>query len=296
MSKAGMFAGEVTESAPADGSITTKGKGYHWMQYAPSSKAPNEIADLVHWFDGSAASGLFTDNSFAVPVTITGDLINTARNWASPTVNGYFQGGSDYFLHYEAGVQNGLSAAESNYAFSHPDHVISCTVSGKTPNTTLTQQDGITVIYVAKVNTASTLNTIFFSTLDTGFPTGTAASFSVFLDNTANKYGAGLIDSSGTEVYASMPSSPGTSWVVGSAIKSGANISCRLNGVAGTTQAGAGDGAYTIGRDWLWARYLGTWQYSGIYGGELVVYNRELSVAEIGQVETWLANKWGITI
>jgi hypothetical protein len=30
---AGLFAGEVTESAPADGAVTTKEKGYIWFEW-----------------------------------------------------------------------------------------------------------------------------------------------------------------------------------------------------------------------------------------------------------------------
>ena len=33
MPKAGLFAGEVTTAAPADGAETLKQKGYQWMEY-----------------------------------------------------------------------------------------------------------------------------------------------------------------------------------------------------------------------------------------------------------------------
>jgi len=40
MPKAGLFAGEVTESAPIDGALTTKQKGYHWMQWGTPAPRP----------------------------------------------------------------------------------------------------------------------------------------------------------------------------------------------------------------------------------------------------------------
>ena len=48
MPKAGLFAGEVTGSAPADGASTLKQKGYHWMQYGEAPPDPcNEIWDIA---------------------------------------------------------------------------------------------------------------------------------------------------------------------------------------------------------------------------------------------------------
>jgi len=46
MPKAGLFAGEATESAPIDGALTTKQKGYHWMQWdAVPDRASAEFGD-----------------------------------------------------------------------------------------------------------------------------------------------------------------------------------------------------------------------------------------------------------
>lgn len=41
MANAGLFAGEVTQAAPADGAVTSKQKGFQWMEYGNVYEAPS---------------------------------------------------------------------------------------------------------------------------------------------------------------------------------------------------------------------------------------------------------------
>ena len=69
MPKAGLFAGELTESAPSNGAITDKPKGYAWMEsgniYVPPNSC-NEIWTLatltpdVHF--AGVDAGVWTQN------------------------------------------------------------------------------------------------------------------------------------------------------------------------------------------------------------------------------------------
>ena len=47
MSRAGLFSGTVTESAPADNAPTTKHKGHHWMQWGVGMPVPPDPSALV---------------------------------------------------------------------------------------------------------------------------------------------------------------------------------------------------------------------------------------------------------
>jgi hypothetical protein len=49
MPKAGLFAGEVTQEAPADGAVTTKDKGYPWMEWGNVATAPEQSRVLAWW-------------------------------------------------------------------------------------------------------------------------------------------------------------------------------------------------------------------------------------------------------
>lgn len=57
--KAGMFAGEVTQSAPADDSPTTKQKGYWWMEYGNVAIPPDlpSASNCLAWWEYEEAGG-----------------------------------------------------------------------------------------------------------------------------------------------------------------------------------------------------------------------------------------------
>ena len=59
MPKAGIFAGEVTQAAPADGAATLKAKGYHWMEYGNVIVPPTapDQSRVIALFDFEESSG-----------------------------------------------------------------------------------------------------------------------------------------------------------------------------------------------------------------------------------------------
>ncbi|RLI53720.1 MAG: hypothetical protein DRO87_11195, partial [Candidatus Thorarchaeota archaeon] len=85
MAKAGLFAGEVTSSAPADGAATVKQLGYHWMQWtADPANYPqdgqvlaldvsNEYAENTdNWIDFNADNTIVTADAQVLADWIVG--------------------------------------------------------------------------------------------------------------------------------------------------------------------------------------------------------------------------------
>ncbi len=64
MAKAGLFAGEITSAAPANGAATTKQNGYHWMQWGSATPPPDKKADDLIREAGPAAMYTFQDPDF----------------------------------------------------------------------------------------------------------------------------------------------------------------------------------------------------------------------------------------
>ena len=82
MPKAGLFAGEVTESAPADGASTIKQKGYHWMEYGNIFK-PESLSYVDGFGYASTQDNYWAGVDFAHP--FSGDSYNEF------TIMGVFQ-------------------------------------------------------------------------------------------------------------------------------------------------------------------------------------------------------------
>jgi hypothetical protein len=57
MPKAGLFAGEVTQEAPANGAVTTKDKGYHWMEWGNTALPAPKQNRVIAWFDYEEGAG-----------------------------------------------------------------------------------------------------------------------------------------------------------------------------------------------------------------------------------------------
>lgn len=111
MGKAGLFAGEVTQAAPADGAATTKAKGYQWMEYGNVYVAPtncNEIYPiatltpdlLVGHYDGVDWDGQLVIGTGEAKDTRVDSVkaVNDAGNYTQ-------------WAGYSAGVYSGLAQA-----------------------------------------------------------------------------------------------------------------------------------------------------------------------------------------
>jgi hypothetical protein len=258
----------------------------------PNTIDPSGIPDLVSWQDNSDESTLFQNNNLTNPVTVPGQTIATAYNKASAgNVIWYAQGGGNNEMTYASEVQNSLTASgclsgvQSDWLFGAN--------SGSSRVGSLTQQNGITILYACRAATTDRRNPILNITSNANFPADTVPQFTAYLDNRAGSlHGASMIDSSGTEVYSILPANPGTEWVIGGAIKDGSNITSRLNGVEGTTVSGVGDGIVNYGADVLWNRYTSGYEQTIAMAGELLIYNRVLTPIEVESVEAYLANRW----
>lgn len=96
---------------------------------------------------------------------------------------------------------------------------------------------------------------------------------------TGTAYHEGWVGTSGTDTF-------GRNWI----ISSDQNYFYRANARA-STQGTAGAGAYTNQLAINWVTPSASWQFA-----EIIVYNRTLTSAEIGQMEGYLAQRYGITL
>ena len=95
MPKAGLFAGEVTTAAPADGAITTKNKGYQWMEYGnvipPFVSFCNEIfgitATVPDLHVAGLVNGVWNKGVIIGTGTIVDDRVDVVL---SPNIDGYY--------------------------------------------------------------------------------------------------------------------------------------------------------------------------------------------------------------
>jgi hypothetical protein len=72
MPKAGLFAGEVTQAAPADGAATLKNKGYQWMEYGSvASVGLCGLASNLNQADALSAGSIQTINQLSHTVNAT---------------------------------------------------------------------------------------------------------------------------------------------------------------------------------------------------------------------------------
>jgi len=261
--------------------------------------SPEDLSDLVSWQDHSDATSLFKDaasNTYVTNVTTPGDLIYGAYNKVSVgNVLTYNQTGGNNTMHYASEVKNGLTASGCQLDFGLTDFLQGVNNPLGQLRGTLTQQDQITVVYVARSVNANRLNAVLSITSNDFFPASNTPCFNVYLDTRTSRYGASIMDNSGTEVYSVLPSNPATGWVVGVATKNGSAIRSRINGVWGTTVNAVGNGIVNITGEWYWNRYKGG--YQGFHGnaGIQLIYDRVLTESELIALERLLAGEWGIT-
>lgn len=166
MPKAGLFAGEVTTAAPADGAITTKHKGYQWMEYG----------------------NLFVNNC------------NTVWNVATPSVTPDLHVGGDNIY---GGFQPDLIIGSGVLTDGHTTSYYLPNVDGfyneygtGISDTYLRNCQGYVYAGASSVNAFAGQNTILTSYSGTG----SAANSEIGIDGLAN--GAGLLtDTGNADVY-----------------------------------------------------------------------------------------------
>jgi len=79
MSRAGLFSGTVTESAPADNAPTTKHKGHHWMQWGEAIPVPYQPL--------SGEGHTFTQDGYVGPPNFPHPFANQSYNeWTQSVV------------------------------------------------------------------------------------------------------------------------------------------------------------------------------------------------------------------
>ncbi len=66
--KAGLFAGEVTEQAPADGALTEKQEGYHWMEWGEDAPATGLVPTSGEYSTNKGYAATQNDWSESSPI------------------------------------------------------------------------------------------------------------------------------------------------------------------------------------------------------------------------------------
>lgn len=251
-------------------SMTVASTIYHVIQANPSMSMtldstltvgsgiiPSDISDLYQWYDATDV------NSGAEP---TPD--DNISSWQDKSGNGLNlgQANSARYPQYKTNIQNSLPGVLFDGTSDNMNVAIS----------QLTQP----VSYVCAWNPTSGADDLFFSSgsseqhavIETGgnlnLFAGSSVSSGLAYPTTAGSLFA-IFDTSGTGSYA------------------------RINGTDGTKYIAIGS-APTSGTFYFCANSAGTGNYYKGYIFEFLVYNKLLSPTEIGQLETYLNDKWGL--
>jgi len=255
--------------------------------------APSSIAGLVLWLDASSASSRFQDSGLTTAAAADGDPVG---GWKDLSGNSYsfLQSTSVYRPVLKLSVQNSLPAirftAASNQYLAGPAAL---------PNTYFTNSLTYTGYVVFKQTATSTFQSLF-----SWNQYAANASYSVLSDRYTGT-GCGSVESSifsrvnasGSGTNPCYTTTLGTTVAIHFFRWDGANIETRLNGVsayqADATAAYASLDTITLGGLVRTGNPTGAFFFGGdVY--EIGAYSRALTHTEIGKIEAYLINKWGL--
>lgn len=244
--------------------------------------SPPDLPNLVLWLDASDATVLFQNNSGDTgnsPVTADGQ---TVANWTdkSGNLNNVFQNGGGNEPEYKTGIQNGLSILRAAQDDATPEFL-------ERFSSVLSQDANVTLFWVAKLVVDETLGCVYSNTDVSGLP-----QLAVYADARSAENRGVLLEDSTATVKALLPSDIGTEFNQFTGIvDSATTITARLNGVAGTPVAIAGDGVTTNDYTRIFNQAGGFGSLAGDIA-EVVIYDGLLLTADIETVEAYLKDKW----
>lgn len=225
--------------------------------------APTDISNCILWLDGSDAANIYTDSTLTTLVSADGDPVGGWKD-KSGTGNSFIQGTSSKRPTYKTGIQNSKSCV----LFDGTDDQLDKTMSSLGAHT---------VFIVARNNTTTT-------GYETLFTAGGASGF--FFRVTGGGGAGGFV----CDLY-----SGGDHDSAATAVNTFVTFSATVDGAGGAV-------AYKNAASFYSSSLYSSSIYSTIgghgseylngYEAEVVAFSRVLNSTELGQMETYLKNKW----
>jgi hypothetical protein len=253
---------------------------------------PTDLPGLYGWWDASDSSTLFQTNTGKTgtsAVTADGQSVANLTDKSGNLNNFYTNAGNEEPI-YHTSIQNGLSILQAKNTLGPLDHLRSVSPYF----VPLASDTNVTAFHVGKQPIGGVVNGRLWCNADEN-----VSVYNALRILTDDRSGAGFPASmqllnDANSVSGVLPAQPGTVFNQISNVMSSTSITARINGVAGTPSGPiTGTGSTRNVEMFLFAGDGNGFAHALDYQlGELIIYERTLSLAEILAVEDYLKTKW----